>query len=270
LTPVRWAYDFSGIAGAGISIECGRNAILFSMARGWNRTLGSKRMSKVTRILLFAVTALSLITLSSLLSRAKTPRSSAAFPKPAVDQPVAPVKGQEVAVLSGGCFWGVQAVYQHTRGVISATSGYAGGNAETAHYETVSDGNTGHAESVKIVYDPSQVTYGQLLMIFFSVAHNPTELNKQGPDWGEQYRSSIFYGSEEQKKIAEAYIVQLDSAKVYPQKIVTKVVPLNGFYAAEDYHQNYLKLHPSNPYILINDLPKLSNLKKGFPEMYRE
>jgi peptide-methionine (S)-S-oxide reductase len=203
-------------------------------------------------------------------SRAKSPRTNTAFPKPAVDQPVATAKGKEVAVISGGCFWGIQAVYEHTKGVISATSGYAGGTADTAQYETVSSGRTDHAESVKIVFDPSEITYGQILMIFFSVAHNPTELNKQGPDWGTQYRSSVFYASPEQRKIAEAYIQQLNAAKVYSGKIVTQVVPLNGFYPAEGYHQDYLKHHPDNPYIVINDLPKLQNLKKEFPELYRE
>jgi peptide-methionine (S)-S-oxide reductase len=202
---------------------------------------------------------------------AKSPNILASFPKPAVDEPIAGGKGQrQTAVLSGGCFWGVQAVYQHTRGVISATSGYAGGNAGNARYELVGNGNTGHAESVKIVYDPGQITYGQILMIFFSVAHNPTELNKQGPDWGTQYRSSIFYATEDQNKIATAYIAQLEGAKVFSQKIVTQVVPLNGFYAAEAYHQDYAKHHPDNPYIAINDLPKVANLKKQFPELYRE
>jgi peptide-methionine (S)-S-oxide reductase len=187
-----------------------------------------------------------------------------------VDQPAASAKGKEVAVLSGGCFWGVQAVYEHTRGVLSATSGYAGGAADTATYESVSTGTTGHAESVKIVYDPSEITYGQLLMIFFSVAHNPTELNKQGPDWGTQYRSSIFYSTPEQKKIAEAYIQQLAAAKVYSGRIVTQVAPLNGFYPAEKYHQDYLKHNPNNPYIVINDIPKLHDLKREFPDLYRE
>jgi peptide-methionine (S)-S-oxide reductase len=173
-------------------------------------------------------------------------------------------------VISGGCFWGIQAVYEHTKGVISATSGYTGGTADTAQYEMVSSGSTGHAESVKVVFDPSEITYGQVLMIFFSVAHNPTELNKQGPDWGTQYRSSVFYGSPEQKKIAEAYITQLNTAKIYSNKIMTQVVPLNGFYPAEGYHQDYLKHHTDNPYIVINDLPKIQNLKKQFPELYRE
>ncbi len=161
-------------------------------------------------------------------------------------------------------------MYQRTKGVISATSGYAGGSADTAHYELVGRGNTGHAESVKIVYDPAQIICGQILMIFFSVAHNPTELNKQGPDWGAQYRSAIYYANEEQKKIATSYLAQLENAKVYPQKIVTQIAALYEFYPAEAYHQDYVKHHPGNPYIAINDLPKLANLKKEFPELYWE
>jgi peptide-methionine (S)-S-oxide reductase len=227
-------------------------------------------MNRFARVLLtFTLAGIFAFTVSA-SKKANPARSNSSFPKPAVDQPVAPAKGQETAVLAGGCFWGVQAVFQHTRGVLAATSGYAGGESDAARYETVSTGKTGHAESVKVIYDPSQITYGQILMIFFSVAHNPTELNKQGPDWGTQYRSSIFYSSDEQKKIAEAYIAQLDAAKVYPQRIVTQVVPLKGFYAAESYHQDYLKHHPSNPYIVINDLPKLSDFKKQFPDLYRE
>jgi peptide-methionine (S)-S-oxide reductase len=222
------------------------------------------------RLTLKVIIVILLVAFAAFNLQAKAPRTASAFPKPTVDQPVAPTKGKEVAVISGGCFWGVQAVYEHTKGVISATSGYAGGTEDTAQYETVSSGSTGHAESVKVVFDPSEITYGQILMIFFSVAHNPTELNKQGPDWGTQYRSSIFYATPEQKKIAEAYIAQLNGAKIYPGKIVTQVVPLNGFYPAEGYHQDYLKHHMDNPYIVINDLPKLQNLKKEFPELYRE
>ncbi|MGC2531274.1 MAG: peptide-methionine (S)-S-oxide reductase MsrA [Candidatus Acidiferrum sp.] len=195
--------------------------------------------------------------------------AKAAFPKPTVDAAISATKGQETAVVSGGCFWGIQGVFQHLKGVVSANSGYSGGAADTAHYEDVSTGSTGHAESVKIVFDPSQISYGQILMIFFSVGHNPTELNYQGPDYGTQYRSSIFYSNEEQKKIAEAYIAQLTAAKIYSQPIVTQVVPLQAFYPAEDYHQNYLKLHPYEPYIMINDLPKISSLKKEFPDLYR-
>lgn len=195
--------------------------------------------------------------------------AKAAFPKPAVDAPLASAKAQETAVVAGGCFWGIQGVFEHLKGVISATSGYSGGASSTAHYEDVSSGATGHAESVKIVFDPSEVSYGQILMIFFSVGHNPTELNRQGPDYGTQYRSSIFYSSDQQKKIAEAYIAQLDAAMVYSRPIVTQVVPLNAFYAAEDYHQDYVKHHPYEPYILMNDLPKISNLKKEYLELYR-
>lgn len=193
-----------------------------------------------------------------------------AFPKPLADSPLASASGKETAVLAGGCFWGIQAVFSHVRGVISSTSGYSGGLANTAHYEEVSTGTTGHAESVQVVFDPSQISYGQVLMIFFAVGHNPTELNRQGPDYGTQYRSSVFYASDEQKQIAEAYISQLAAAKIYLQPIVTRVVPLQAFYPAEDYHQDYLKHHPFQPYIVINDQPKLSNLKKEFPGWYKE
>jgi len=216
------------------------------------------------------VVVLGAAALLSDLANAAPHSNSSSFPKPEVDQPVANAKGQEVAVLSGGCFWGIQAIYQHMRGVVSATSGYSGGNAQTAHYEMVGNGNTGHAESVRIVYDPRQITYGEILMIFFAVAHNPTELDKQGPDWGTQYRSAVFYANEDQKRIATAYIAQLDKAKVYPQKIVTQVVPLAAFYPAESYHQDYVRHHPDNPYIVINDLPKLSRFKKQFPGFYKE
>lgn len=194
--------------------------------------------------------------------------ASAAVPAPAVDEPKATAPAKETMALAGGCFWGVQAVFQHVKGVISATSGYAGGTVKNPDYETVSSGSTGHAESVQIVYDPSQVTYGELLRVFFSVAHDPTELNRQGPDEGTQYRSVIFYNSDEQKKIAEAYIAQLDGAKVYSRKIVTQVVPLKAFYPAEDYHQNYATLHPNAPYIVYNDAPKVANLRKDFPDLW--
>jgi peptide-methionine (S)-S-oxide reductase len=185
-----------------------------------------------------------------------------------VDEAKAAAPGKQTAVMAGGCFWGIQAVFQHVKGVITATSGYSGGSVKNPDYETVSSGRTGHAESVEIVYDPSQVTYGELLRVFFSVAHDPTELNRQGPDEGTQYRSVIFYGNEEQKRIAEAYIQQLDQAKVYRRKIVTQVVALQAFYPAEGYHQNYAAMHPDNPYIVYNDAPKVANLRKDFPEMY--
>jgi len=193
---------------------------------------------------------------------------AAAVPAPLLNAERASTPGRESAVVSGGCFWGVQAVFQHVKGVIAATSGYAGGSAKTAQYETVSTGETGHAESVEIVYDPSQVTYGELLRVFFSVAHDPTQLNRQGPDEGTQYRSAIFYKNDEQKKVAEAYIAQLDQAKVFPHRIVTQVVALVGFYPAEAYHQNYAALHPNQPYIMFNDAPKVAHLKREFPDLY--
>jgi len=190
-------------------------------------------------------------------------------PAAAMDEPLAKASGKETAVVAGGCFWGIQAVFQHVKGVISATSGYAGGTAKDPEYEQVSTGETGHAESVKIVYDPSQITYGQLLRVFFSVAHDPTQLNRQGPDTGTQYRSAIFYNSDEQKRIAEAYIAQLSAAKIFWRQIVTQVAPLKAFYEAEAYHQNYAALHPDNPYIVYNDAPKVANLQKQFPELYK-
>jgi peptide-methionine (S)-S-oxide reductase len=194
--------------------------------------------------------------------------TSTAVPSPAADEAKAAAPGKQTAVIAGGCFWGIQAVFQHVKGVVSATSGYSGGAAKTAEYETVSTGETGHAESVQIVYDPSQVTYGELLRVFFSVAHDPTQLNRQGPDSGAQYRSVIFYANDEQKRIAEAYIAQLDKAKVFPRAIVTQVVPLKAFYPAEAYHQNYAANHPNQAYIVFNDAPKLTHLRQEFPELY--
>ena len=196
-------------------------------------------------------------------------RSAAVLPNPTVDESPSAKSAQETAVFAGGCFWGVQAVFQHVKGVISATSGYSGGPSNAAEYEVVSTGTTGHAESVKVVYDPAKVSYGQLLKVFFSVAHDPTELNRQGPDTGTQYRSVIFYNSDQQKRIAQAYIAQLDQAKVFPRAIVTQVAPLKAFYPAEAYHQNYATLHPDNPYIKYNDLPKVANLQQQFPTLYR-
>jgi peptide-methionine (S)-S-oxide reductase len=175
-----------------------------------------------------------------------------------------------VAVFAGGCFWGLDAVFRHVKGVSQVVSGYAGGGADTANYETVSTGTTGHAESVEVFFDPSQVSYHDLLEVFFLVAHDPTELNRQGPDSGTQYRSSIFYTNNEQKKMAEEYIAQLDQKKAFPEPIVTKVVPLTGFYPAEGYHQNYLALHSDQPYIVINDLPKLERLQETFPKLCRQ
>lgn len=190
------------------------------------------------------------------------------IPAPHEDISLAAKPGQATAVLAGGCFWGVQAVFQHTRGVIRATSGYAGGEAETAHYEMVGTGRTGHAESVQIVYDPSKITYGQILRVFFSVAHDPTQVNAQGPDEGPQYRSAVFTADAAQDRIARAYIAQLDSARAFRTTIATTVGPLAGFYAAEDYHQDYATLHPNDLYIRINDAPKVEALKKDLPDLY--
>ncbi len=195
--------------------------------------------------------------------------ATVAIPDPAVDVPLAAAKGEETAVLAGGCFWGVEAVFDHVRGVIEAESGYAGGSASTANYETVSSGSTGHAESVRIKYDPSQISYGQLLKVFFSVAHDPTQLNRQGPDTGIQYRSAIFCSNEDQKRIAQAYIDQLDKAKVFARPIMTTVGVGSQFYLAEAYHQNYLVHHPDEPYIVMNDRPKVANLRRDFPGLYR-
>ena len=217
-------------------------------------------------------TRLALVLLGSLLGvtacNAKANPATAAVPAPAVDAPRAPAPGQQTAVFSGGCFWGVQAVFQHVKGVITATSGYSGGLGKNADYELVSTGETGHAESVQIVYDPSQITYGELLRVFFSVAHDPTQLNRQGPDEGTQYRSAIFYANDEQKRISQAYIAQLDQAKVFPRPIVTQVAPLQAFYPAEAYHQNYAALHPNQPYIVFNDAPKVAHLRQLFPDFY--
>lgn len=183
---------------------------------------------------------------------------------------VSATKGKQTAVLAGGCFWGVDAVFRHVKGVSRVVSGYSGGDGSTAQYETVSTGSTGHAESVRITYDPSQISYADLLRIYFSVATDPTELNRQGPDHGTQYRGVIFYTTDEQKQTALAYIDQLNNAKVFPGPIVTQVVPYKAFYEAESYHQDYLAQHPDNPYIVFNDLPKLRNLKKDFPDLYKK
>jgi len=216
------------------------------------------------RRLLRILGALPLIALSACTpSDAATP-----LPNAVADTPLATAKGTETAVLAGGCFWGVQAVFQHVKGVTRVISGYSGGAKESAEYEKVSFGSTGHAESVQITYDPSRITYGQLLKVYFSVAHDPTELNRQGPDVGTQYRSAIFYSSEEQKRVAGAYIAQLEAAKLFSRPIVTQAVPLKAFYPAEAYHQDYVVHHPYEPYIVINDLPKIANLQRQFPGLY--
>src|SRR5271170_7351765 len=186
------------------------------------------------------------------------------------DAPLAAKHGKATAVFAGGCFWGTQAVFERVKGVIDTTAGYSGGSAATAHYSDVTTETTGHAESVRVVYDPSKITYGQLLRIFFSVAHDPTQLNRQGNDVGPSYRSVIFYGDDEQKRIATAYIAQLDAAHVFPKAIVTQVVPLQAFYKAEDYHQDYALKNPNNSYIYVCDRPKIAALKQEFPELFQK
>jgi peptide-methionine (S)-S-oxide reductase len=191
-------------------------------------------------------------------------------PPAAVDVRATPVAKLDTAVLAGGCFWGVEGVYEHVKGVVDAASGYAGGESNTAVYERVGQGNTGHAEAVRVIYDPAQISYGELLRVFFSVVHDPTQLNRQGPDVGPQYRSAIFYTGEAQRQAAAAYIAQLTTAKTFPKKIVTQVVPLKGFYAAEDYHQDFMAKHPDHPYIVYHDIPKVAHLRELFPQYYRE
>ena len=202
------------------------------------------------------------------LAPSRAAEDAVVIPAPAAD--VSASDGTQTVVVAGGCIWGVQGVFQHTAGVVNAVSGYAGGSKATADYRTVSTGSTGHAESVEIKFDPKKISYGKILQIFFSVAHDPTQLNRQGPDSGTQYRSAIFTTSDEQKKVVDAYIAQLNAAKVYGKPIVTKVGPLEAFYPAEAYHQDYLTLHPTQPYIAYNDLPKVDNLKKLFADNYLE
>ncbi|HEY7405758.1 MAG TPA: peptide-methionine (S)-S-oxide reductase MsrA [Candidatus Angelobacter sp.] len=216
--------------------------------------------------LLYSIYAVVLLLLASTLACRAS--SAVKLPNPATDDPLNKTHGTQTVVLAGGCFWGIQAVFEHVKGVSSVTAGYSGGSAQSAQYEIVSSGNTGHAESVRIVYDPSQISYGQLLKVFFSVAHDPTELNRQGPDEGTQYRSAVFYADDDQRRIAEAYIDQLNHAKAFAQPIVTQVVALQAFYPAESYHQDYAEHHPHDPYIAINDLPKLEHLKQTLPELY--
>jgi peptide-methionine (S)-S-oxide reductase len=214
--------------------------------------------------MLAACASLSLLSVAC----ARADETAHPIPAPAIDEPR--TASSETAVLSGGCFWGMQGVFEHVKGVRQVLAGYAGGEKSTAQYETVSGGSTGHAESVQVVFDPRQVSYGQILQVYFSVAHDPTELDHQGPDWGSQYRSNIFYANDAQKKVAAAYIVQLDGAHAFPDKIVTRVDPLKGFYAAEGYHQDYLIHNPDSMYIMVNDLPKIGNLKHTYPALYAD
>jgi peptide-methionine (S)-S-oxide reductase len=217
-------------------------------------------------LVIFAALLLGGLALRVLPSAAEGGRS---IPPPVLDEPAKPQATSEVAILAGGCFWGVQGVFQHVEGVTNAISGYAGGGAETAHYEMVSSNTTGHAESVSVTFDPRRISYGRILQIYFSVAHDPTELNRQGPDVGTQYRSAIFSTNSEQTQIAEAYIAQLSREHVFNAPIVTKIEPGHDFYPAEDYHQDFLTHNPRYSYIVINDLPKIENLKRLFPDLYR-
>jgi len=230
-----------------------------------NRTM-NRSLPNVPAVLavLTAVLVLVAATATSVASRQVPGPVAAPLVDPTVTSPA-----EDTAVFAGGCFWGVEAVFEHVKGVKSAVSGYAGGNAGNPSYEQVSTGDTGHAESVQVIYDPAQVSYGKLLQIFFSVAHDPTQLNRQGPDRGTQYRSEIFYNNAQQQQITESYIKQLTAAKTFSRPIVTKVEKLRGFYPAEEYHQDYLAHHPNQPYIVINDQPKVAALKKQFPDIYR-
>lgn len=206
----------------------------------------------------------------SMLGCSARAASTHPIPPANADIPLATASGRQTAVFAGGCFWGTQAVFERVKGVLATTAGYSGGSATTATYDQVSTETTGHAESVEVVYDPSRITYGQLLRIFFSVAHDPTQLNRQGPDAGPSYRSAIFYSSPDQKRIADAYITQLNAAKIFSDPIVTQVVPLKGFYRAEEYHQDYALKNPNDPYIQICDRPKIAALKQQFPDLFVE
>lgn len=217
------------------------------------------------RSIIVPLLTLSLVCVSGCSS---TSRAAAPMPDPVVDMSLAQGAKNETAVFAGGCFWGIEAVFEHVKGVQQVTSGYSGGTRDTADYSKVSSGRTGHAESVEVIYDPAQVSYGQLLKVFFSVAHDPTQLNRQGPDFGPQYRSAIFYASANQQRIAAAYVEQLSAAMLFTKPIATQLVALDAFYAAEPYHQDYMQHHPNQPYIVFNDAPKVANLKRLLPELY--
>lgn len=224
------------------------------------------------RLLILAVVAASTygaIYVSSAASSSSS-TAAAAFPNPATDISTASAETEQTAVFAGGCFWGMEGVFEHVKGVSEVLTGYAGGSADSAHYADVSSGITEHAESIKITYDPSQISYGQLLKIYFAVAHDPTQLNHQGPDAGTQYRSAIFFANNEQKQVAQTYINQLNQAHIFDSSIVTQLAPLTNFYAAEDYHQNFIKRNPYNPYVVIHDLPQIAQLREQFPELYQQ
>jgi peptide-methionine (S)-S-oxide reductase len=230
----------------------------------WPAQAHARRGSLQITLLAFAAIGL-LWHVSGRTGEAGTP-----LPPPEIDSPKSAGSGPETAVLAGGCFWGVQGVFQHTKGVKQVLAGYSGGEKARARYEQVGTGQTGHAESVQIIYDPREISYGEILRIYFSVAHDPTQLNRQGPDSGSQYRSAIFYADATQQRIAQAYVAQLEQAHLFTQPIVTRIDPLKGFYPAEAYHQDFLVRHPDHPYVFVNDLPKIENLKRLFPQDYRQ
>jgi peptide-methionine (S)-S-oxide reductase len=226
---------------------------------------------RLRRLLILAVVAASTYGAIYVHSAASSSSpTAAAFPNPATDISTALAGAQQTAVFAGGCFWGMEGVFEHVKGVSEVVTGYAGGSAESAHYTDVSSGITEHAESIKITYDPSQISYGQLLKIYFAVAHDPTQLNRQGPDAGTQYRSAIFFANNEQKQVAQTYINQLNQAHIFDSSIVTQLAPLTNFYAAEGYHQNFIKRNPYNPYVVIHDLPQIAQLQEQFPELYQQ
>jgi len=233
-----------------------------------NEVRSGEKSSKWGTFLIAAGGGLACAFLLALIVGTTAKGAGTPLPSPTVDEKAAATGGNEKVVFAGGCFWGIQAVFEHIKGVTKATAGYSGGTVKNPSYEEVSSGTTGHAESVEVVYDPSQITFGQLMRVFFSVALDPTELNRQGPDEGTQYRSAIFYETPDQQRLAQAYVQQLTEAKAFPRPIVTQIVPFKAFYRAEEYHQDFLMHNPDNPYIVINDLPKLSNLKKEFPALY--
>lgn len=227
-----------------------------------------RRMSIFSLLAIALVGGLSYVKLSQSAVSASTSLASGVFPDPTTDIPAA-TKGMQTVVLAGGCFWGVEAVFEHLKGVTDVVSGYAGGSAATAHYGIVSFGQTGHAESVKVTYDPAQISYGQLLKVYFAVAHDPTQLNRQGPDSGTQYRSAIFFANDEQKQVAQTYVEQLNKAHTFQKPIATQLAPLSGFYPAEAEHQNFIDNNPNYPYVVVHDLPKLEQLKSKFAALYK-
>jgi peptide-methionine (S)-S-oxide reductase len=251
--------------------ELSRLAIREGLNMPGSAAIGSRRSSandftlrrSIARIVVLTFMMLGILAVLDILNA-----SAGGVAPPELDDPLATNNGQRTAVLAGGCFWGMQLLFEHVEGVLDVKAGYSGGSAKTADYELVSTGSTGHAESVRVVYDPSKVTYGALLEVYFTVGHDPTELNRQGPDDGTQYRSVIFYTDQNQQRIAEAYVAQLTEAKAFKHRIVTQIVPLEGFYQAESYHQDYAIHNPFNPYILVNDFPKVDRLQKQFPDLY--